>query len=58
MHCSWQLPNAQMSFPAQSLLIEHPWAICEGGGVLLLLQLAPAASAATANGRPRIRRVA
>jgi hypothetical protein len=51
-HATWHLPNAQMRFVAQSLLIEQPSATLDGGGVLL--QLEALMTAPSAKGRPRI----
>jgi hypothetical protein len=52
MHSSWHLPNAQIRFPLQSLLIEQPAATLDGAGVLL--QLAAVKTAPIAKGRARI----
>jgi hypothetical protein len=51
-HWAWHVPNAQMSVPLQSLLIEQPDARLVGGGVLL--QLAAVKTAPSATGRARI----
>lgn len=45
-HCAWHVPNAQISVPLQSLLIEHPFATPVGGGVLLQLAAATRAPSA------------